>query len=712
MNIAVLNLDILFIEDNIDDVDLALLSMKQDGIGVNWKLSENETGLRLLLTRWQPDIILSDYTMPEFRGDDALRICKELAPDVPFIFVSGTIGEELAIKSIHDGATDYILKDNMRRLGMAVRRAVEDARNLRKAREIEKERSRLSAILEAASDVVGIAHPDESLLYLNQSGLKLLGLEHGIAGLMLEDIHSRQHWSLIREKFLTHNRGGDTWKNDSLLIARDGTEIPVSQVLTAHRGTGGNIEYYSFIARDLRDRMAYEQKIKFLANFDALTEMPNRNLLTERTLKAITHSRWTKRILAILVINIDRFKLVNAAYGHNFGDELLRAFSSRLRSLVGGNETVARLSTDNFAILATDLQAPEDAILLVNRLQDELSAPFEIQGHSVSLTTGIGVSVYPRDGTDVDALIGNAEAAMHRLKESGESGFQFYTNEMTESASLRMELEAELKNALVHEQFELHFQPQVNLDSGALIGFEALLRWQHPVRGMVPPDKFIPIAESSDLICYIGEWVLQSVCTLLKQWDDIAKPGLRMAVNVSPRQFRSKGFVEMIKDILHETGLEPECLELEITESILVQDQEAVAAILEKLNALGLRISLDDFGTGYSNLSYLSRMPIDALKIDKSFVMRSLQDNNDREIVRAIISLAESLELDVMAEGIETRKQLDLLREYRCTEGQGYYFSRPLSLDEARVLLETGDPLLNPGKSKVMDYEPKDHTAG
>jgi EAL domain-containing protein (putative c-di-GMP-specific phosphodiesterase class I) len=346
------------------------------------------------------------------------------------------------------------------------------------------------------------------------------------------------------------------------------------------------------------------------------------------------------------------------------------------------------LSADTFVVLATELSEPDDAAIVIAKIQKAVHTPFQIDDLSLNITVGVGVSTYPRDGTDFATLLQNSDIAMHQSKLKGEGSFQFYATEMTRVASERVRLEHELRLAVGRNELELYYQPQIGLADERVLGVEALIRWNHPEKGLVPPDKFIPIAESSELIHVLGEWALATACKQLTDWDKNLGRTLTMSVNVSARQFRGEGFVEMVKGALQASGLTPARLKLELTESVLVHDHDEAANILNQLNELGVGIALDDFGTGYSNLSYLSRLPIDWLKIDKSFVGRSHIDNNDAEIVRVVISLARALGLKVIAEGIETEQQLQLLRTHGCDEGQGYLFARPSPAAKIPAMLE------------------------
>lgn len=684
-------LKILFVEDSQDDVELALRHLQRENLDIDWKRVDCEKDLIAVLRNWQPDIILSDHSMPSFNGLEALEIVKRLAPEVPLIFVSGTIGEERAIESIHMGAVDYVLKDNLLRLGTAVSNAVENALERRRAMEMERERSRLIAILESTSDLVLIADPDGSILYLNQGARSILNLGNDISQLGIKNLYASWAWDSVNYELRSTVMENGIWQGEAVLAAADGTEIPASQVIISHKDDFGMVEFFSIIARDLRERRAYEERIQFLANFNALTEMPNRSLLADRTAQAISHGQWSHRTIGLMIINIDGFKLINDGYGRETGDETLKQFSRRIRDSVRGRDTVAHLEADSFAILATDLSAPEDVINVVRKIQQNLQEPFSIGDRNLTITAGIGVSLFPRDGSDFNTLFRNTDAALHRAKEKGDGSFQFYASEMTENAALRIDLENDLYLALARQQLELHYQPQVSFTDGRIIGVEALMRWNHPVRGVVSPLEFIPVAEKSDLILSMGEWALFEACSQVRSWQQSGVGKLRVSVNVSARQFRDQNFPDTVARVLKKTKLDPELLELELTESALIQDYMDAARILGRLNNLGVKIALDDFGTGYSNLSYLSRLPLHCMKVDKSFVQNFLNDANDGEIVRAIISLARAMNLHVIGEGVEKEEQMAFLQGLGCNEGQGFLFSRPLPAEDIHTLL-SADP--------------------
>jgi len=692
-------IQVLFVEDSEVDVELALRSLEQGGFEVSWDRVDLEEDMKRALGSAKPQAILSDFSMPRFDGIDALRLSKELAPGVPFIFLSGTIGEERAIEAIRLGATDYVLKNNMRRLGTVVKRALSEVGERERVRVAEEERVRLVQILEATSDYVCMTDPAGTITYLNAAGRKLIGApdSEGV-GKSAGEIYPAWARELIeREGTPVASRAG-VWNGETAILGADGTEIPVSQVIIAHRGPGGEMRFFSTIARDIRERKAYEARLQHLANYDPLTGLPNRDLLGDRTVQAVAHARRAGRPAALLVLNLDRFKRVNESYSHGAGDTLLRMVAARLKSAVREGDTVARLGGDAFAVLATDLARPDDVLPVARKIREAMHSPFRLEGRDLHVTLSIGASVYPRDGEEFDMLLRNADAAMHRVKADGRNGFQFYASAMTRQAAERVELENELRLALEKNQLEMHYQPQVVLANGRIVGVEALMRWNHRQRGWIPPGQFIPVAEDSDLIHPLGEFALAESCRQIRVWGDAALTGLRLAVNVSAQQFRSPGFVRAVERALRAASLEPRNLELELTEGVLVESRERTVAVLDGLKELGVQIAVDDFGTGYSNLSYLSRLPIDCLKIDRTFVSQAHRHGQDAAITQVVISLAHSLGVRVIAEGVETVEQLEFLRMQRCDQAQGYLFSPAAHPGAMAQLLAAGSIHPSAGK--------------
>ncbi|MBZ2207234.1 EAL domain-containing protein [Massilia sp. R798] len=453
------------------------------------------------------------------------------------------------------------------------------------------------------------------------------------------------------------------------------------------------------IADDAVARSASEQRIHHIAQHDVLTGLPSRSLLQDRLGLAISDSERSGHPLWVMLIDLDRFKYVNDSMGHKAGDVLLMTIAARLRSAINDNDTVARLSGDEFVVIMSQQGGQRLGPMLVQQLMDSVAQPVLLGTKEYSVTCSIGVAVFPSAGALADSLIEHADIAMYSAKKLGRNNFQFYTPAMNDEAQERVRIESALRKALERDEFVLHYQPQVDLASGKIIGMEALIRWQHPELGMVPPMRFISVAEDTGLIVPIGAWVMRTACLQNRAWHDAGLGPLRVAVNLSARQFASSDLLDNISAVLDESGLDPHCLEIELTESLFMSDVTLAVELLHNMKALGVNLSIDDFGTGYSSLSYLSRFPIDVLKIDRSFVTNITRDANDAALVASIINLAHNLKLAVIAEGVETEEQLDYLRRHGCDEMQGYYISRPLPADQFERFLRqhnhvADDPVL------------------
>lgn len=460
--------------------------------------------------------------------------------------------------------------------------------------------------------------------------------------------------------------------------------------LEAHYGPvlneAGSIVGGFALIRDISERKRSEARLQQAVNYDALTGLPNRTLFLDRLAQAVARTFWRKRLVAVMFLNLNRFKLINDTLGHNVGDQLLKAVSERFVTCLRDGDTVARLGGDAFAVILEDIAVAQDVIVIIQKVLEAFKMPFLLEDRELFAALSVGISLYPNDGEDVETLVKNADTAMSRANELGKS-YQFFSREMNAKATKRLVLESSLRRALERQEMLLHYQPRIDLSTGQITGMEALVRWQHPDLGLVPPAEFIPLAEETEVIIPLGEWVLHAACLQSKNWKKDGYRLIPVAVNLSPRQLRHQDLVEVVERVLKDTNLEPSHLELELTESVLLENIETAIGTLRQLQKMGIQIAIDDFGTGYSSLSYLKRFPINCLKIDRSFVADIPTDPDNAAIVKAIITLAHSLNLKVIAEGVETMKQLEFLRSMGCHEMQGYLFSKPVPADQATRLL-------------------------
>jgi diguanylate cyclase (GGDEF)-like protein len=562
-------LRILILEDDPADAELVERELGRAKISFSKKRVETKKAFVKELKDFVPHLILADYSLPLFDGMSALLIAQENCPDVPFIFVSGSMGEEVAIETLKSGATDYVLKERLSRLVPAVRRALREA--------------------------------DE------------------------------------RAK-----------------------------------------------------RKRTEEQLEYNAFHDALTDLPNRALFLDRLGQSIkVASRRGDYLFAVLLLDLDRFKIINDALGHMIGDQLLIAVARKLEACLRSGDTVARFGGDEFTILLGDIKDVADAIRIANRIREELRLPFKLDEYEVFTTVSIGIALSATGYDRPEDLLRDADTAMYCAKKLGSGCFEVFDKSMYDRAVASLELDNDLRQAIERKEFQIHYQPIVSLKTSRIIGFEALLRWQHPQRGLVFPEEFLPAAEETGLIVPIGQWVLREACRQTRAWQAQfpQNPSLSISVNLSVKQFVQPNLVEQIGQVLRETGLDACSLKLEILENIIIEDDKSVTDKIQQLRALGVQFCIDDFGKGYSSLSYISRLPLDTLKIDRSLVSGIGVDEKSSKIVQTIINLAYNLGINVTAEGVETAEQLTQLRALKCKYGQGYYFSKPIDGEAAMAFI-------------------------
>ena len=543
---------------------------------------------------------------------------------------------------------------------------------------------------------VGLAElsADGRWLRVNRKLLDIVGYrEHELLRLHLSDLVTPEDWAGDAPLLRALAAGElQTSTREQRYLRKDGRSVWVKATLTAMQRGAAPANLVAVI-EDIAQRKQFEQELLHLASHDALTGLANRTLLLDRVGQAIAQARRGHRHVALLFLDLDRFKTINDSLGHDAGDRVIIEVGRRLRQAVREADTVARLGGDEFVVLLTELPRERAAAALAQKILDALFAPMLIQGHEVSPASSIGISLYPKDGDEAKTLLKNADAAMYRAKALGRGNFQFYAHEMNARTLDRLTLESALRHAVDRGELQLMYQPQIDLASGVVVGVEALLRWQPAGGHLVMPDDFIAIAEETGLIVPIGEWVLRTACAQHVAWRDAGRRDVRIAVNLSVRQFRQPGLDRMVAQVLADTGCRAGCVELEITETVLMEHPDSAAQTLQRLSDMGVQLAIDDFGTGYSSLSYLKRFPIHALKIDRSFVRDIPRDADDAAIASAVIALAHSMGLTVVAEGVETAAQRDFLRGQRCDHAQGYYFSEPVCADAlARMLGEDGGP--------------------
>ena len=550
-----------------------------------------------------------------------------------------------------------------------------------------------STVFENSPQAILITDGERRILRVNSNFSKITGYEaEEVIGKTPEILQSGRHDDAFYEAMWASINEHGSWSGELWNRRKTGELYAEHLSIIRVLDTSGKVSNYIGIFNDISHFKAAQSEIERLSYFDAMTGLPNRALLQDRLQHALRNAERHESRVALLSVDLDRLAYINDSFGHHVGDLLLGAVAERLQGALRASDTLSRHIGDEFAVILEDLSDSQMAAELAERLLAELARSFHIGGHDLSISACIGISVFPEDGKTPEMLLKHADVALHHAKDGGAGRFQFFREEMNHASMERLLIESSLRLALQRNEFCVHYQPQVEFGTGRIFGMEALVRWQHPHMGMVSPGRFIPIAEETGLVVEIGMWVLREACTQTRRWHHAGHPELRVAVNVSARQFNQDNFAAQVKQVLLETGLESDRLELELTESMIMQRPERVIGVMTELRSIGVKFSIDDFGTGYSSLSQLKRFPIDKLKIDQSFTHDIASDTSGAAITQAIIALGRSMHLHVVAEGVETEEQQHFLIKNGCHSMQGYLFSRPLAPDRFEELLTTYQP--------------------
>lgn len=551
-------------------------------------------------------------------------------------------------------------------------------------------------IFEYSTEGVLITDPQGSILSVNKAFTRVTGYSRDeVIGQTPSILNSRRQDKSFYSAMWQSLAAEGHWEGEIWNRRKDGEIYLEWLSIGAVKSMLGETTHYVAIFSDITAARENDQRLHQLAFFDPLTSLPNRILFQDRLEQAIVRADRSQSMAALMLLDLDRFKTINDTLGHKAGDRLLVEVAHRLTGCIRRSDTVARLGGDEFTVILAEVADLNSVSEVARKILETISMPYTLEGQEMFVTTSIGISLYPHSGDSVEALAKTADIAMYQAKSQGRNNYQFFRDSAINSVAALFTLENQLRHALERNELAVHYQPQVEIETGKITGMEALLRWQHPQQGMIMPGKFIPLAEETGLIVPIGEWVLRQACAQNKAWQDAGLTPMRMAVNLSARQLKQKNFAEKVVEILDETGLDANWLELELTETTVMQNAEEALGLLNQLKSVGVWLSIDDFGTGYSSLSYLKRFPIDTVKIDKSFISAVASSEDDANISEAIIALANSMRLKVIAEGVESHDQLSFLRNHQCCDAQGFFFSHPLPADAVTALLHSGRQLIS-----------------
>jgi diguanylate cyclase (GGDEF)-like protein/PAS domain S-box-containing protein len=638
--------------------------------------------------------IFLNLSLPDSRGIETLDQLLSVSSPVPIVVLGGADDDEICKTAMLHGAQDYLLEGHLDRY--AFTRAIRNIIEREFARlELFNEKERAQVTLNSIGDAVISTDIHGNVTYLNVVAEHMTGWTRGEAvgrpfDVVFQIIDGDTHKPSSNPMALAIQQDRTVGLNaNCILVRRDGYECAIEDSAAPIHDRDGQVTGAVIVFHDVSMARSMVLEMSHLAQHDALTDLPNRLLLNDRLAQAISLARRNQHQLAILYLDLDGFKNINDSLGHTVGDKLLQSISLCLSAVVRKSDTVSRQGGDEFVILLPEVAHAADAAVTAEKILSEISKTHSIGEQHLHVTVSIGISTYPGNGEDAENLIKNADTAMYHAKQSGRNNYQFFKPDMSLRAVERQSLEGQLRYALERHELLLQYQPKVNLKTGAIVGVEALLRWQHPERGLLLPGQFLTIAEDTGMIIAIGQWVLREACRQTREWLDAGLLVVPVAVNISSLEFRSEQFLDHVQAALKDTCLDPRYLELELTETVLMRHTESTTYMLGRLKAIGVRLAVDDFGTGYSSLSYLTRFPIDSLKLDQSFVRNIITGSNDAIVISSVISMAKSLKQSVIAEGVETLEQVAFLQAHGCDEGQGYYFSRPAAAQQFVHLLET-----------------------
>ncbi len=636
--------------------------------------------------------IIVDLFLPDAEGIEVVHQLLQEAPYLPILVIANLPDENLAKLAVRHGAQDYLLKTRLDRysLNKVLESMVDRAAN---AEALFAHKELAQVTLNSIGEAVLSVALDGAVIYLNPVAESLTGWRGAEAAghpveevLNIVDGSTRIPVSNPLFMAMKQNKALSLTPH-CVLIRRDGSESGIEDSAAPIHDRNGLVTGAVMVFHDVTQARALALRTSYLAQHDTLSGLANRAMLHDRLSHAITAANRHREKLAVLFIDVDRFKQVNDFLGHSVGDRLLQAMAQRLVTCLRDSDTAGRFGGDEFVVVLSEVAHSADAAIIADKLLVTLSQPYTIDAHSLHITVSIGIATFPDDGLDAELLLKNADVAMYHAKDGGRNQQLFYARHMNRRAGDRQILEGDLRRAIAQQEFVLHYQPKVDLQTGQITGVESLIRWRHPAHGLVPAAPFIRVAEQCGLIVPIGRWVLREACRQARDWLDAGLPLIQISVNTSALELTKAGFVENVRATLLAFNLTPRTLELELTETYLAQEPEVIEAVLQELKSLGVRLAFDDFGTGYASLTCLRTLPVDALKIDQSFVRNVASGTDDAAIVIAMITMGRSLHLRVVAEGVETRQQLEFLLAHGCPEGQGHYFSRPVSADEFAVLM-------------------------